>query len=89
MKSRTSRGSAGMHLECMKGGTVRDAALSAVNRPSRRAGPSRLRAGPAAGARAGRDGQLQPVVAPQVAHLRQVPLRTRVKLPHSSQASPS
>ena len=33
--------------------------------------------------------QLQPLVAPQVLHLRQVPLRTRVKLPHSPQASPS
>jgi len=30
-----------------------------------------------------------PLVAPQVSHLRQVPLRTRVKLPHSSQGSPS
>src|SRR5690606_31592334 len=30
-----------------------------------------------------------PLVLPQVAHLRQVPLRTRVKLPHSPQASPS
>ena len=33
--------------------------------------------------------QLHPVVAPQVSHLRQVPLRSKVKLPHSSQASPS
>src|SRR4030081_2993063 len=32
--------------------------------------------------------QLQPVVAPQVSHLRHVPLRTRVKFPHSPQASP-
>jgi len=30
-----------------------------------------------------------PVVAPQVMHLRQVPLRTRVKLPHSEHESPS
>ena len=30
----------------------------------------------------------QPLVAPQVAHLRQVPLRTSVKLPHSPQESP-
>jgi hypothetical protein len=30
-----------------------------------------------------------PVVPPQVSHLRHVPLRTRVKLPHSPQASPS
>ena len=30
-----------------------------------------------------------PDVAPQVSHLRQVPLRTSVKLPHSSQLSPS
>ncbi len=29
-----------------------------------------------------------PVVAPQVAHLRQVPLRASVKLPHSAQESP-
>jgi hypothetical protein len=27
--------------------------------------------------------QLHPLVEPQVSHLRQVPLRTRVKLPHS------
>lgn len=33
--------------------------------------------------------QLQPLVLPQVSHLRQVPLRTRVKLPHSPQLSPS
>jgi hypothetical protein len=33
--------------------------------------------------------QLQPLVPPQVSHLRQVPLRTRVKLPHSVQLSPS
>ena len=33
--------------------------------------------------------QLQPLVPPQVSHLRQVPLRTRVKLPHSRQLSPS
>ena len=32
--------------------------------------------------------QEQPVVAPQVTQWRQVPLRTRVKLPHSWQASP-
>jgi hypothetical protein len=31
----------------------------------------------------------QPVVLPQVMHFRQVPLRTRVKLPQSSQESPS
>ena len=30
-----------------------------------------------------------PLVAPQVSHLRQVPLRINVKLPHSSQLSPS
>jgi hypothetical protein len=36
-----------------------------------------------------RDGQLHPDVAPQVSHLRQVPLRISVKLPHSSQLSPS
>ena len=34
-------------------------------------------------------GQEQPLVAPQVSHLRQVPLRTSVKLPHSKHASPS
>jgi hypothetical protein len=33
--------------------------------------------------------QLHPEVAPQVSHLRQVPLRTSVKLPHSPQLSPS
>src|SRR5258708_25819982 len=33
--------------------------------------------------------QLQPLVPPQVSHLRQVPLRNRVKLPHSPQLSPS
>jgi len=33
--------------------------------------------------------QLHPVVLPQVTHFRQVPLRTRVKLPQESQASPS
>jgi hypothetical protein len=33
--------------------------------------------------------QLHPLVPPQVSHLRQVPLRTRVKLPHSRQLSPS
>src|SRR6202050_4351083 len=33
--------------------------------------------------------QLQPLVPPQVSHLRQVPFRTRVKLPHSPQLSPS
>ena len=32
--------------------------------------------------------QLQPLVAPQVSHFRQVPLRTMVKLEHSEQASP-
>lgn len=32
--------------------------------------------------------QLQPLVAPQVTHLRQVPLRTMVRLPHDSQMSP-
>lgn len=31
----------------------------------------------------------QPLVEPQVSHLRQVPLRTMVKLPHSEQLSPS
>jgi len=30
-----------------------------------------------------------PVVAPQVLHLRQVPLRTSVKFPHSPHESPS
>ena len=34
-------------------------------------------------------GQEQPVVVPQVLHFRQVPFRTSVKLPHSSQAAPS
>ncbi len=33
--------------------------------------------------------QLQPLVPPQVSHLRQVPFLTRVKLPHSPQLSPS
>ena len=33
--------------------------------------------------------QLQPLVWPQVSHLRQVPFRTSVKLPHSVQLSPS
>jgi hypothetical protein len=33
--------------------------------------------------------QLHPLVPPQVSHLRHVPLRTRVKLPHSRQLSPS
>jgi len=33
--------------------------------------------------------QLHPLVPPQESHLRQVPLRTRVKLPHSPQGSPS
>jgi hypothetical protein len=33
--------------------------------------------------------QLHPLVAPQVSHLRQVPLRIKVKLLHSSQLSPS
>ncbi len=31
----------------------------------------------------------QPLVEPQVSHLRHVPLRTMVKLPHSLQLSPS
>ena len=31
----------------------------------------------------------QPLVSPQVLHLRQVPLRTKVKLPQALQASPS
>jgi hypothetical protein len=31
----------------------------------------------------------QPLVVPQVSHLRQVPLRISVKLPHSAQLSPS
>src|SRR5471032_2287473 len=39
--------------------------------------------------RSSRMHQLQPVVPPQVVHLRHVPLRTMVKLPHSGQASPS
>jgi hypothetical protein len=34
-------------------------------------------------------GYEHPVVDPQVSHFMQVPLRTRVKLPHSPQASPS
>jgi hypothetical protein len=33
--------------------------------------------------------QLQPVVLPHVSHFMQVPLRTRVKLPHSLHISPS
>jgi len=33
--------------------------------------------------------QLQPLVPPHVSHLRQVPLRTSVKFPHSRQCSPS
>ena len=33
--------------------------------------------------------QLHPLVLPQVLHFMQVPLRTRVKLPHSPQLSPS
>jgi hypothetical protein len=37
----------------------------------------------------GLDDQLQPLVEPQVVHFMQVPLRTRVKLPHSPQESPS
>jgi hypothetical protein len=37
----------------------------------------------------GQTNQLHPVVLPQVSHFMQVPLRTRVKLPHSPQASPS
>jgi hypothetical protein len=32
--------------------------------------------------------QLQPVVAPQVWHFMQAPLRTRVRWPHSGQGSP-
>jgi len=35
------------------------------------------------------DGHEHPVVLPQVSHLRQVPLRTKVKLPHSPHISPS
>lgn len=31
----------------------------------------------------------QPVVPPQVSHFKHVPLRTRVKCPHSGQGSPS
>lgn len=34
-------------------------------------------------------GQLHPVVEPQLSHFMQVPLRTRVKFPHSPQGSPS
>lgn len=41
------------------------------------------------GARVCAVGQLQPLVEPQVSHLRQVPLRTSVKFMHSEQASPS
>lgn len=37
----------------------------------------------------GKLSQLHPLVPPQVSHFRQVPLRTRVKLPHSRQFSPS
>ena len=33
--------------------------------------------------------QLHPVVPPHVLHFRHVPLRTKVKFPHSPQASPS
>ena len=33
--------------------------------------------------------QLHPVVLPQVSHFKHVPLRTKVKFPHSPQASPS
>ena len=33
--------------------------------------------------------QLHPLVEPQVVHFMHVPLRTKVKLPHSPQASPS
>src|SRR5262245_55743480 len=33
--------------------------------------------------------QLHPVVLPQVSHFKHVPLRTRVKFPHSPHASPS
>ena len=33
--------------------------------------------------------QEQPLVVPQVSHLRQVPLRTMVNCPHSRQGSPS
>ena len=40
-------------------------------------------------ARSGIAPQLQPLVPPQVLHFMQVPLRTRVKLPHSPQLSPS
>ena len=36
-----------------------------------------------------RVGHEQPVVPPQVRHLRQVPLRTRVRWPHTEQGSPS
>ena len=36
-----------------------------------------------------RSGHEHPLVLPQVLHLRQVPLRTRVKLPQLSHASPS
>lgn len=35
------------------------------------------------------DPQLHPEVEPQVSHLRQVPFRTSVKLPHDEQASPT
>ena len=37
----------------------------------------------------GRRAYEHPVVLPHVSHFMQVPLRTRVKLPHSPQASPS
>lgn len=42
----------------------------------------------AAGARSAEDHE-QPVVVPQLRHLRQVPLRTMVNWPHSPQGSPS
>jgi hypothetical protein len=34
-------------------------------------------------------GQLHPLVAPQVSHLQQAPLRTSVSAPHSEHGSPS
>src|SRR6185503_1292597 len=63
---------------------------SAIDRSRRPAGSSSGRRD--GGRPAGSDpnySQLHPLVPPQVSHLRQVPLRTRVKLPHSVQLSPS
>ena len=45
--------------------------------------------GPGGVINSGQSLQLHPLVPPQVLHFMQVPLRTRVKLPHEPQASPS